>query len=99
MGGKQKPYEMWQAGNSLAASTLANSSRASPARNMAAPPPFARSRIPPATQANNGMQGYKKVYKEFQWITGVFKGLQRITRVYKGLLGITRDYKGLLGIT
>ena len=51
MGGKQKPYEMWQAGNSLAASSLANSSRASPARNMAAPPPLARSRIPPATQA------------------------------------------------
>ena len=51
MGGKQKPYEMWQAGNSLAASPLANSSRAKPARNMAAPPPLARSRIPPATQA------------------------------------------------
>ena len=42
VGGKQKPYEMWQAGNSLAASPLANSSRASPARNMAARPPLAR---------------------------------------------------------
>ena len=30
---------------------LANSSRASPARHMAAPPPLAPSRIPPATQA------------------------------------------------
>ena len=52
VGGKQKPYEMWQAGNSLAASPLANSSRASPERNIAALPPLARSRIPPATQAN-----------------------------------------------
>ena len=52
MGGKQKPYEMWQAGNSLAASPLANSSRASPERNIAALPPLARSRIPPATQAS-----------------------------------------------
>ena len=51
VGGKQKPYEMWQAGNSLAASPLANSSRASPERNIAALPPLARSRIPPATQA------------------------------------------------
>ena len=42
---------MWQAGNSLAASPLANSSRASPERNIAALPPLARSRIPPATQA------------------------------------------------
>ena len=31
VGGKQKPYQMWQAGISLAASPLANSSRASPA--------------------------------------------------------------------
>ena len=38
-------------GNSLAASPLANSSRASPDRNIAALPPLARSRIPPATQA------------------------------------------------
>ena len=38
-------------GNSLAASPLANSSRASPERNIAALPPLARSRIPPATQA------------------------------------------------
>ena len=38
VGGKQKPYEMWQAGISLAASPLKNSSRASPARNMAASP-------------------------------------------------------------
>ena len=53
MGGKQKPYEMWQAGNSLAASPLANSSRASPERNIAALPPLARSRIPPATQARS----------------------------------------------
>ena len=55
MGGKQKPYEMWQAGNSLAASPLANSSRASPERNIAALPPLARSRIPPATQASPGV--------------------------------------------
>ena len=41
MGGKQKPYEMWQAGISLAASPLENSSRASPARNMAASPAHA----------------------------------------------------------
>ena len=53
VGGKQKPYEMWQAGNSLAASPLANSSRASPERNIAALPPLARSRIPPATQASS----------------------------------------------
>ena len=33
------------------ASPLANSSRASPERNIAALPPLARSRIPPATQA------------------------------------------------
>ena len=34
MGGKRNPYELWQAGISLAA-----------------PPPLARSGIPPATQA------------------------------------------------
>ena len=52
VGGKQKPYKMWQAGISLAASPLAKSL----AGFMAAPPPrarpLARSRIPPATQAN-----------------------------------------------
>ena len=53
VGGKQNPYEMWQAGISLAAAPLAKSLAASPARNMAAPPPLARSRIPPATQAKN----------------------------------------------
>ena len=37
--------------SSLAASPLANSSRTSPERNIAALPPLARSRIPPATQA------------------------------------------------
>ena len=36
VGGKQKPYEMWQAGISLAASPLENSSR-----NMAASPAHA----------------------------------------------------------
>ena len=37
----------------FAASPLANYSRASPERNIAALPPLARSRIPPATQASN----------------------------------------------
>ena len=41
VGGKQNPYEMWQAGISLAASPLAKSLA-----------DFARSRIPPATQAS-----------------------------------------------
>ena len=36
VGGKQKPYQMWQAGISLAASPLANSSRASPAMEYGA---------------------------------------------------------------
>ena len=54
-GGKQKPYQMWQAGISLAASPLEIYSRASPAMQYkAAPPPLARSRIPPATQAMSG---------------------------------------------
>ena len=51
VGGKQKPYEMWQAGISLAASPLENSSRASPGEKYGG---LARSRIPPATQANPG---------------------------------------------
>ena len=51
VGGKQKPYEMWQAGISLAASPLANSLAGfAKGGNMEALP-LARSRIPPATQA------------------------------------------------
>jgi len=52
VGGKQKPYEMWQVGNSLAALPLANflagfarEDGGSAARSLA------RSRIPPAMQA------------------------------------------------
>ena len=55
VGGKQKPCEMWQAGISLVASPLTKS-LAGPQGNMAALPPLARSRIPPATQANIGFQ-------------------------------------------
>ena len=56
VGGKQKPYKMWQAGISLAASPLANS-LAGKTEVMAAPPPLARSRIPPATQATRSIEG------------------------------------------
>ena len=46
--GKQKPYEMRQAGISLAASPLTKCSRASPAREYG-------SRIPPVTQAKRSV--------------------------------------------
>ena len=60
VGGKQKPYEMWQAGISLAASPLANSlagfaMEGGHGGNMAAlSAARPRSRIPPATQAKFG---------------------------------------------
>ena len=52
VGGKQNPYEMWQAGNSLAASPLVNS-LAGEAREgiWRLRRTLARSWIPPATQA------------------------------------------------
>ena len=49
VGGKQKPYKMWQAGISLAASPLAKS-LAGEAREVIWR--LSRSRIPPATQAS-----------------------------------------------
>ena len=53
VGGKQKPYEMWQAGISLAASPLANSLAGFAMEGIWRlwALPLARSRIPPATQA------------------------------------------------
>ena len=48
VGGKQKPYKMWQAGISLEAARKFPRRR-SPRGNMAAQ--LAHSRIPPATQA------------------------------------------------
>ena len=51
--------------NSLAASPLANSSRASPERNIAALPPLARSRIPPATQATRVLTLFRYMEVDF----------------------------------
>ena len=49
VGGKQKPYQMWNVGISLVASLLANSSQARPVTEYGGP--LTRSRILPATQA------------------------------------------------
>ena len=80
VGGKQKPYQMWQAG----ISPLANFSR-SPATEYGGP--LARSRIPPATQAMFCVTFIPTVKLPTENHYGYIKENKRITHdgVYPGL--------------
>ena len=70
VGGKQKPYKMWQAGISLAASPLAKSL----AGFMAALPPRARPLTNPASYAGyRGLYSYRQRVRVIAFFPKIFR--------------------------